>query len=99
MLLDSGHKKWAVGTLIATVLAVGLYAWLNLNTPAGLTGGSTAGLWYAVVGSVLMVYAGLLAAHRKVPSWWWIGSRAAWLKGHIWLGSLSAILIGCHGGF
>jgi hypothetical protein len=31
-----------------------------------------------------------------VPSWWFIGSRQWWLKGHIWLGSLSAVLVVFH---
>src|SRR5262245_39480644 len=45
-----------------------------------------------------MLFAWLLTALRHVPSWWWIGSRAAWLKGHIWLGLLSGVLILCHSG-
>jgi hypothetical protein len=45
------------------------------------------------------VFAWLLSALRFVPSWWFIGSRAFWLKGHIWLGLLSFILILCHSGF
>jgi hypothetical protein len=46
-----------------------------------------------------MVYAGLLSALRKVPSWWWIGSRKVWLRGHVWLGLLSVVVILCHSGF
>jgi hypothetical protein len=46
-----------------------------------------------------MVYAGLLSAHRRVPSWWPIGTRATWLKGHVWLGLLSGLLILFHSGF
>jgi hypothetical protein len=99
MLIDSSHTKWALTTIGIAGAAVGIYSWLNHSTPGGLTGGSTTGLWYGVAGSALMIYAGLLAAHRKVPAWWWIGSRAVWLKGHIWLGLLSAVLILCHSGF
>src|SRR5207249_6120017 len=58
--------------------------------------GSTVGLWYGVIGSMLMVFAGLLSALRKVPACWWIGSRQTWLRGHIWLGLLSVVFIACH---
>ena len=46
-----------------------------------------------------MVYAGLLSAMRNVPSWWWIGPRQTWMRGHIWLGLLSGVLILCHSGY
>lgn len=99
MLIDSGHKKWAYATLTASAAALALYWWVDRRAPDGLTGGSTAGLWFGVAGSLLMVYAGLLSALRKVPSWWWLGSRTVWLKGHIWLGSLSGVFLLCHSGF
>jgi hypothetical protein len=79
--------------------AVGLYAWLHVRTPGGLTGGTITGIWYGIAGSALMVYAGLLSVLRRLPSWWWIGSRKTWLRGHIWLGTLSGVLIVCHSGF
>src|SRR5262245_12941087 len=46
-----------------------------------------------------MIYAGLLAAHRRFPRWKWLGMRKGWLRGHLWLGTLSALLIACHSGF
>ena len=52
----------------------------------------SAGLWFGSAGSLLMIYAGLLAAHRKVPSWWFLGARKTWLRGHVWLGLLSVVL-------
>lgn len=99
MLLDSSHKKWLIGTGLAAALSLGVYAWLDRLTPDGVIGRSSAGLWYGILGSALMIFAGLLSALRKVPSWWWIGSRKLWLKGHIWLGLLSVVLILCHSGF
>jgi hypothetical protein len=75
------------------------YLVLDRSTPGGLTGGSTVGLWYGILGSALMVYAGLLAAHRKVPAWSWLGARQTWLRGHIWLSLLSVVLILCHSRF
>lgn len=88
-----------MSTVALAAAALGLYWWLDRRTPGGLSGGSIPGLCYGIVGSALMVYAGLLSALRKVPAWWWIGSRKAWLKGHIWLGLLSGVVILCHSGF
>jgi hypothetical protein len=97
VLLDRRHKPWAVATVIASLAVTGVYVWLDRRTPGGLTGGSTVGLWYGIAGTVLMIYTGLLAAHRYLPRWWrWIGPRQTWLRGHIWLGTLSVVLIVCH---
>lgn len=97
--MDSRQKGWFLTTVALGVLATALYAWLDARTPGGLTGNTVAGMWYGIVGSLLMIYAGLLSALRRVPSWWWIGTRKTWLKGHIWLGLLSELLILLHSGF
>ena len=99
MLIDSTHRRWLTSTLLLAVIAVAFYEWFAAPAPGGLSGGSTVGLWYGIAGSALMVYAGLLSALRKVPSWWWIGARKTWLKGHIWLGLLSGVFLLCHSGF
>jgi hypothetical protein len=75
-----------------------MYWLLYAAAPDGLTGGSTVGLWYGIGGSLLMVYAGLLAAHRKLARWRLLPRRSWMLKGHIWLGLLSFVLILCHSG-
>ena len=99
MLLDRKQLPWVLITGAVAVPALALHAWLDRRAPGGLTGGSTAGLWYGVTGSALMLFAGLLSARRQVPSWWWLGSRQFWLRGHLWLGLLSVVLILCHSGF
>jgi hypothetical protein len=99
LLIDSLHRRWFLATTAVAIVALAVYAACERASPGGLTGGSTVGLWYGAVGSGLMVYAGLLSALRKVPSWWWIGSRQVWMRGHIWLGLLSAIFLLCHSGF
>jgi hypothetical protein len=99
LLIDSNHKRWFLITLALGLVAVAVYAVIFWSTPGGLTGGSIVGVWYGLLGSALLVYAGLLSALRKVPSWWWIGSRQVWLRGHIWLGLLSGVFILCHSGF
>lgn len=99
MLIDSSHKPWAWATVLIGAGAAGVYAWADYRSPDGLTGGTSLGLWYGVFGSLLMIFAGLLSALRRVPAWWWIGSRRVWLKGHIWLSLLSVVFILCHSGF
>ena len=69
MLIDANHKRWIWGTSVAAVLATGVYLWINRLIPGGLTGGTTVGLWYGLAGSLLMVFAGLLSAHRKLLRW------------------------------
>ncbi len=99
MLIDATHKRWIVWTLLVAIAAVSGYVVAARLTPGGLTGYSTVGLWYGIVGTALMVYAGLLAAHRKLPRWTWLGARKVWMRGHIWLGLLSAVFLLCHSGF
>src|SRR5437660_1905828 len=95
LLIDSSHRRWFIITVVLAAAALILYCWLDSRTPGGLSGGSIVGLWYGIIGSALMIYAGLLSALRKVPAWWWIGSRKIWLKGHIRLGLLSTVILPC----
>lgn len=99
MLISRRHLPWGLATLILAILALILYCYAASFAPGGLMGGSLIGLAYGIIGSGLMVYAGLLSVLRKVPSWWWLGSRSTWLRGHIWLGLLSAVFLLCHSGF
>lgn len=98
MLIDSTHKRWFLVTVLLAVVFGGAWAYAHVTKPGGETGGSFVGLWYGVIGSGLMVFAGLLSALRKVPAWWWLGPRKTWLRGHIWLGLLSVLFIFCHSG-
>jgi len=96
LLIDRTHKSWIWGTALLAVVAVGLYLVLYHYTPGGLTGGDLVGMLYGIAGSLLMIFAGSLPLLRRVPSWWWIGTRKVWLRGHIWLGLLAGPLILCH---
>lgn len=99
MLIDTGHRPWILGTLLAAVILGVVYFLLNYLSPEPLTGGTPVGLWYGVGGTALMVYAGLLSAHRRLARWPLLPRRSWMLKGHIWLGLLSFWLILCHSGF
>ena len=61
------------------------------------SGGSALGLTYGIVGFALMVFAGLLAARKKVRIWR-IGRAQTWMRGHLWLGLLSFAIILFHAG-
>lgn len=98
MLLDRSHLSWALFSgisLIAGTVSYVAYAWDN---PKGPSGGSAMGLLFGVVGTMMMLFAGLLAA-RKPLRIRRIGSAQFWLKGHLWLGTLCIPFILFHAGF
>ncbi len=99
MLLDAKHRPWMIGTLLLGAAALALHLWLGRDVPGGLRGGSAVGLWYGVVGSLLMLAVGMLSLHRRLPLRRWLGKRQTWLRGHIWLGLLAVLFIWCHSGY
>jgi len=56
------------------------------------------GLTFGVIGFGFMIFAALLGARKRVPTWR-IGRAQAWMRGHLWLGLLSLPVILFHGGF
>ncbi len=99
VLIDSTHRRWCIAALAIGSTAFVLHRVLNARSPEALTGGSFVCLWYGVAGTMLMIYAGLLAGHRKVPVRRWLGARQTWLRGHLWLGALSGVFLLCHSNF
>ncbi|WP_166831237.1 hypothetical protein [Thalassoroseus pseudoceratinae] len=92
------HRGWAyisAGILLVATVTYVIYA---SSSPNGAHGGSVAGLIYGIIGTLMMVFAGLLAGRKRVPHWR-LGSAKFWLKGHLWLGTLSFPLILFHAGF
>jgi hypothetical protein len=98
MRIDKTHRPWMISTLIALIVSTIIYILYAVRSPAGPRGGSALGLTFGIAGYVLMLYAGLLGARKKVPVWR-IGRAQTWMRGHIWLGLLSLPLILFHGGF
>ena len=98
MLIDRTHRSWAM--ISTVILALGIVSYLVYAGAGdkGATGGSLPGLIYGVIGTAMMVFAGLLAARKKV-SHWRLGSAQFWLRGHLWLGGLSFPFILFHSGF
>ena len=98
MLIGADHRRWIVGTVITALLALAAYLIYVYRALHGPSGGSWPGLILGAAGLALMLYAGLLGARRKVPTWR-IGRATTWMKGHLWLGLLSYVLILFHSGF
>jgi len=98
MLIDSSHRKWIVFCAAALAVSIAVYIPYVRGALNGPSGGSAVGLTFGIIGSILMVFAGVLGARRKVPMWQ-IGRATFWMRGHIWLGLLSYPLILFHGGF
>ncbi len=98
MLIDHTHRKWLITTLVALGLATAIYLPYAARSPQGPSGGSVLGLTYGIMGSALMLFAGLLSARKKVPVWR-VGRAQTWMRGHLWLGLLSFPLILFHAGF
>lgn len=98
MLLDRTHRTWLIVSLVVLAVATGAYVVHTMEAPNGPHGGSVPGLMFGIAGTALMVFAGLLAARKQVPSWR-LGSAQFWVRGHIWLGMLSVPLVLFHAGF
>jgi hypothetical protein len=96
--IDRTHQKWLVASLVILGGASAVYVFYSARSPAGASGGSAVGLTFGIVGSTFMVFAGLLAARKKLPVWR-LGRAQSWMRGHLWLGLLSLPMILFHGGF
>ena len=98
MLIDRTHRAWFIAS--ATLIVIGILAYINwlVTSPHGVSGGSLPGLLFGVVGSVLMIFAALLAVRKRLPTWR-VGSAQFWLRGHIWLGTIGFLFILFHSGF
>lgn len=98
MLIDRTHRSWATISTVILVLGIVSYVFYAEASDKGATGGSLPGLIYGVIGTAMMIFAGLLAARKQVP-FWRLGSAQFWLRGHLWLGALSFPFILFHAGF
>jgi hypothetical protein len=96
--IDRTHRAWLIASLIIFGVATAIYVVYAAASPAGPSGGSAIGLMFGSAGSLCMIFAGLLAARKKVPVWR-LGRAQTWMRGHLWLGLLSLPLILFHGGF
>lgn len=98
MRIDRTHRRWFVASLGLLVLALLVYVPYRHSSSQGPSGGSVIGLIYGSIGSAFMLFAGALGARKKVPIWR-IGRAQTWMRGHLWLGTISFPLILFHAGF
>ena len=101
MKIDRSHRSWfGVSVVILAVCGAWYVYYVRRGEGAlnGPRGGSWTGLAYGVIGSLFMLFAGLLGARKRVRTWR-IGRAEFWMRGHIWLGALSLPIIWFHGGF
>jgi hypothetical protein len=98
VLIDATHRKWLIASVIILGVSTFVYIAYAASSPAGPTGGSATGLTFGIVGFGFMIFAGLLAARKKVAIWR-LGRAQAWLRGHLWLGLLSLPMMFFHAGF
>jgi hypothetical protein len=96
--IDHTHRTWLGASLIILGAATAMYVPYAVRAPSGPSGGSVLGLTFGIIGSAFMVFAGLLAARKKVPIWR-LGRAQNWMRGHLWLGLLSLPIIFFHAGF
>ena len=97
MLIDRSHRSWAVGSALVLGLSVAAYA-VYASAATAPSGGSVAGILFGIAGFGMMLYAGLLGARKKVRIWR-VGRAQTWMRGHLWLGTLSFPVIVFHAGF
>jgi len=98
MRIDKTQRGWALASLTILTISAAVYAVYALKSPQGARGGSAIGLAFGVVGFAFMIFAALLGARRRIPTWR-LGRAQTWMRGHLWLGFLALPLILFHGGF
>jgi hypothetical protein len=98
MRMDKTQRGWALAAVAILVVSAVVYALHAVSSPQGPRGGSAVGLTFGVVGFAFMIFAALLGARKRVPTWR-VGRAQAWMRGHLWLGFLALPIILFHGGF
>jgi hypothetical protein len=98
MRMDKTQRGWTIASLIILAASTVIYASYALTALAGPRAGSTTGLIFGISGFAFMIFAALLGARKRVPTWR-VGRAQAWMRGHLWLGFLALPLILFHGGF
>jgi len=96
--IDRTQRGWAIASLVILAVLTVVYVAYATHAAEGPRGGSAPGLAFGVIGFGFMIFAALLGARKRVPTWR-IGRAQGWMRGHLWLGLLSLPVILFHGGF
>ena len=98
MRIDRTHRLWAIAAFVMLAAAAIVYLIDGLNAGQGPRGGSVVGLLFGILGFAFVIFAALLGARKRVPTWR-VGRAQAWMRGHLWLGLLALPIILFHAGF
>ena len=98
MILGRRQSRWAVGTGAAAALSLGVYVVYAQLASNGPRGGSILGLFFAALGTGVIVFECLLGLRKRYPASP-LGRVKTWVSAHVWLGLLSFLLILMHSGF
>lgn len=98
--LKGTHQRWLAAVFLLALVTWGVY----LVFPPGGSASIRSRLAFAVEGTGMIVFCGLLPARKKLLrisycARWRILRSAVWDTGHIYLGLLSCLVIYCHAGF
>jgi hypothetical protein len=98
MILDRAQIKWIAATAAAALVSLTGYAVYVVLAPNGPRGGSFMGLFFGALGTGVIGFECLLGLRKKYPASR-LGKVKTWVRGHVWLGLLSFLLILLHSGF
>src|SRR5258708_8333955 len=98
MRIDRTHRAWAIASLAILAVSAVVYVIYALREPQGPRGESASGLLFGITGFGFMIFAALLGARKRVPTWR-LGRAQMWMRGHLWLGLLALPLILFHSRF
>lgn len=98
MLIDHTQRPMIRLTALLAAGATLLFGWECLRNPSRPSGGTWPGLVFGGSALAIMLFCAGLALKRRVPHWR-IGPARAWLRGHVWLGLLSVLLVAYHAAF
>jgi hypothetical protein len=98
MIVDRTSTQWILGATAGALVSTAIYGICALLATNGPRGGSAVGLGFAFAGTAIIVFECLLSLRKKYPASP-LGRLKTWLRGHVWLGLLSFLLILLHAGF
>jgi hypothetical protein len=98
MIVDRSQTKWMAATGALAVASLAAYAVYVVLSPNGARAGSFMGLFFASLGTGVIVFECLLGLRKRYPASR-LGKVKTWVRGHVWLGLLSFLLILLHSGF
>jgi hypothetical protein len=98
MRMDKTQRGWALASLAILAISAVVYVLYAFESPQGPRGGSVIGLTFGIIGFGFMIFAALLGARKRVPTWR-VGRAQVWMRGHLWLGFLTLPIILFHAGF